>query len=161
MPALLATNFWQSLHLVLFDFHLLAIQLRQDSEVVWGVYWSLSEVALLAVTAVFLCRYFASWQQLQQRQKHTLLLAALLCWSVLFDLWFNSCCTAGPGWWLKVMLLSKAYSSNPYIDSINWQWIYQKVSIVSVPLRILLYIACLFLLRLSVRRQYNSRDLFH
>ena len=157
LPDMFSSNVLQSTKLVVFDIHLLAIQSVQSAEVVWGVYWSLSDIVLLAVTAVLLSTVVGQWQSFDRKQKWYLVLSAVLCWSVLFELWLSGCCTAGPDWWVEVVFLSKAYLSNPYIDTINWQGIYQKIAVISVPLRILLYIAGIALLRMSVSRPSSSR----
>ena len=156
LPDLLASNFLQSLKLILFDLHLLAVKSMQNSDQVWGMYLSVSDIVLLAVTALLLSKAVASWGLLKRKQKWLLTLSALLCWSGLFDLWLSSCCSGGPDWWFEVIILSKAYVSNPYIDTINWQRIYQELSANSVSIRILLYVVGVALMRVSVRSHYSE-----
>ena len=157
LPDMFASNVLQSTKLVVFDIHLLAVQSVQSADVVWGVYWSLSDIVLLAVTAVLLSTAVGQWQSFDRKQKWYLVLSAVLCWSVLFELWLSGCCTAGPDWWVEVVFLAKAYLSNPYIDTINWQGIYQKIAVISVPLRILLYIAGIAMLRISISTSSSTR----
>jgi len=153
LPDLLASNFLQALKLIFIELHLLAVKSVHNSELVWGIYLSLSDFVLLAVSALFLSKALEQWGVLNTKQKWLIVLSALLCWSVPFELWLIGCCTAGSDWWLEILLLSKAYVSNPFIDTINWQGIYQNISEVSVLLRILLYVAGIVLMRISIRTQ--------
>lgn len=150
-PDMLAGNFFQGMQLLLFDFHLLAITSVHQAEVLWGVYWGLIDIVLLVVTALLLAKLLPRWKCFAPKQKWLIIGATVLSWSALFDLWLSGCCTAGPAWWLEVLFLFKAYASNPYLDSINWQGIYQFIASISLVLRMLLYVAGMTLLWRSSR----------
>jgi len=153
LPDLFASNFWVALKLMLFDVHLLAIQFVQQADVVWGVYWSLSDIILLIITAMLFLPVLIRWASFSRKQKYYLIASILLCWSVLFEIWLSGCCTGGPDWWLEVFFLFKAYVSNPYLDTINWQGLYQNVADVSLILRVLLFISGVLVLRLVVLKK--------
>ncbi|MFO7603072.1 MAG: hypothetical protein R6X06_04565 [Gammaproteobacteria bacterium] len=157
LPDLFASNVLQTLKLVLFDLDVLALTSVGSTGLNWGVYWSISDVIGLLVAAVLLARPLAQWSLLRGRQKGLWLAAALLCWSALFEMWLRGCCSGGPDWWPEVLLLVKAYGANPYVDTINWQGIYQKIAAISALLRGGVFIAAMLLLRLLAlsRRQAN------
>ena len=153
LPGLFVSNIWVALKLMLFDVHLLAIQSVQQADIVWGVYWSLSDIILLIITAILFLPGLIRWASFSRKQKYYLMASIILCWSASFEIWLSGCCTGGPDWWLEVLFLFKAYVSNPYLDIINWQGIYQNVADVSMILRTILFISGVLMLRLIVLKK--------
>jgi hypothetical protein len=155
VPSIVGSNLIKGLQWLLFDLPLLAIEARQGDGPRWGVYWSLFDSLILLLVALLFNRPWLQWRLLSQRQGAMAAGALVLCWSVGLQVWLSGCCTAGPQWWLEVTLLARAYVSNPYLDTINWQWIYLQVSSVSPLLKTGLLIGGLLLWR-KIRLQINQ-----
>lgn len=156
LPDLLANNLLQGLKWLLFDVALFAIETTQDSGVVWGLYWNFFYSVLLVALAMLFSWRLNRWSLLSPHQQYGVIVAALLCWCVTFELWLVGCCGAGPQWWPEILLLAKAYVSNPYIDTINWQGMYQRLTAISLSLRVCVLISGLLLFWYSARKILGS-----
>lgn len=156
LPNLLTSNLLQGVKWLLFDVPLFSIEDASNAEVAWGLYWNLFNTILLFSLAFIFYRRLKLWSALSRRQQYGVVIAALLCWSVTFELWLIGCCGAGPQWWPEIVLLAKAYVSNPYVDTINWQGLYQGLTAISLPLRICVLLLGLILFWYSARKQLTT-----